>query len=67
MQLCQSLFYLFFYFKFHLSFFFNMYSPRVKKLEKEKIISVMKRYDLKYLLNNEQLKQFMDRINDDFR
>ena len=43
-----------------------MYSPRGKKLKKEKFISVMKRYELKYLLNNEQLKQFMDRIKDDF-
>ncbi len=31
-------------------------------MEKEKIISVMKRYELKYLLNSEQLQFFMDRI-----
>lgn len=40
-----------------------MYSPGGKEMEKEKIISVMKRYELKYLLNNEQLKHFMDRIS----
>ena len=31
-------------------------------MEKEKIISVMKRYELKYLLNEDQLKHFMDEI-----
>lgn len=31
-------------------------------MEKEKIISVMKRYELKYLLNSEQLQFFMDHI-----
>lgn len=32
-------------------------------MEKEKIISVMKRYELKYLLNEEQLEYFMDKIS----
>ena len=32
-------------------------------MEKEKIISVMKRYELKYLLNSEQLQYFMDHIS----
>ena len=32
-------------------------------MEKEKIISVMKRYELKYLLNSEQLRYFMDQIS----
>ena len=32
-------------------------------MEKEKIISVMKRYELKYLLNSEQLQFFMERIS----
>ena len=32
-------------------------------MEKERIISVMKRYELKYLLNSDQLKFFMDRIS----
>lgn len=32
-------------------------------MEKEKIISVMKRYELKYLLNSEQLQYFMDQIS----
>ncbi|MBO5578327.1 MAG: polyphosphate polymerase domain-containing protein [Bacilli bacterium] len=32
-------------------------------MEKEKIISVMKRYELKYQLNSDQLKFFMDRIS----
>lgn len=32
-------------------------------MEKEKIISVMKRYELKYLLNSEQLKFFMNQIS----
>ena len=31
-------------------------------MEKEKIISVMKRYELKYLLNKDQLKYFMNEI-----
>ena len=31
-------------------------------MEKEKIISVMKRYELKYYLNNEQLKFFKEKI-----
>ncbi len=32
-------------------------------MEKEKIISVMKRYELKYLLNSEQLTYFMNQIS----
>ena len=32
-------------------------------MEKEKIISVMKRYELKYSLNSEQLQYFMDHIS----
>ena len=32
-------------------------------MEKEKIISVMKRYELKYLLNKNQLEYFMDEIS----
>ena len=32
-------------------------------MEKEKIIAVMKRYELKYYLNNEQLDYFMNEIN----
>lgn len=32
-------------------------------MEKEKIISVMKRYELKYLLNKNQLHYFMDQIS----
>ncbi len=32
-------------------------------MEKEKIVSVMKRYELKYLLNSDQLQYFMDRIS----
>ena len=32
-------------------------------MEKEKIISVMKRYELKYLLTSEQLEYFMDQIS----
>ena len=32
-------------------------------MEKEKIISVMKRYELKYLLNKSQLSYFTDQIN----
>ena len=32
-------------------------------MEKEKIISVMKRYELKYLLNSEQLHYFIDHIS----
>ena len=33
-------------------------------MEKEKVISVMKRYELKYYLNKEQLSYFMAKIND---
>ena len=32
-------------------------------MEEEKIISVMKRYELKYLLNSEQLHYFIDHIS----